>query len=238
MANEKERQKRTELRLEKEFRDGIEKREAVLLQIKPEKSRDGKRTVWKDAVNGRTYGRILGGIAWPGADSSVPDCHLAILGEDMRTDAATGQHLVWILCEEAERSIEPLLDRACSLMEMMLCRDWILPEAEPEYVRVERWLKERRQRRMSVPHFSGPPVEAFIELNALMQARTTTSKTFFFGEDSTAATAYVSVPDADFYKPLRKYPQIACVLYPLGYFDTVDICGAPRMRHVSAEGGY
>ena len=91
---------------------------------------------------------------------------------------------------------------------------------------------------MPAPHFTAPPVKEFIELNALMQARTTTSKTFFFGEESTAAAAYVSVPDADFYRPLRKYPQIACVLYPLGYLDTMEKSGTPRMEYRSAEGGY
>ena len=216
----------------------IAQREAEFAQIKPEKSRDGQRTVWKDPVNGRTYGRILGGIAWPGADSYVPDCHLAILGEDERQDASTGQHMVWILCEEAERTIEGILDKACSLMEEILCRDWILPVHEPEYVRVRNWLKDRRSRMMGIPHFSAPPVKEFVQLNALMQARTTTAKTFFFGTDSVAATAYVAVPDEDFYRPLRRYPQIACVLYPLGYLDTITRPGIKRSKYRSAEGGY
>ena len=216
----------------------LAKRSLDFSQIKPEKSRDGQRTVWKDPVNNRTYGRILGGIAWPGADSYVPDCHLAILGEDERQDVSTGQNFVWILCEEAERTLEGILDKACSLMEQLLCRDWILPMQEPEYVRVNTWLKDRRSRRMAIPHFSAPPVKEFIQLNALMQARTTTAKTFFFGEDSIAATAYVAVPDEDFYRPLRRYPQVACVLYPLGYLDTISRPTMKRKEYRSAEGGY
>ena len=209
-----------------------------MAQIRPERTRDGKRTVWKDRESGRTYGRILGGLAWPGADSYEPDCHLAILGEDVRVDAASGQNLIWILCEEAERTIEAALDRSCSLMEQILCRDWILPLQEPEAIRVDQWLDERRRRRMSVPHFSAPPIQDFVQLNALMQARTTTVKTFFFGTESMAATAYVAVPDEDFYKPLRKYPQIACVLYPLGYFESISKRETPRSKYVSGEGGY
>ena len=212
--------------------------EDALSQVKPEKTKDGKRTVWRDRVNDRTYGRIIGGLAWPGADSYEPDCHLAILGEDIRVDAASGEHLIWILCEEAERTIEGALDKACSLMEQVLCRDWILPLNEPEGIRVDRWLDERRMRRMPAPHLSVPPISEFVQLNALMQARTTTVKTFFFGQDSTAASAYVAVPDEDFYRPLRKYPQIACVLYPLGYLDTMSKRETPRRKYQSAEGGY
>lgn len=211
---------------------------AALFALKLEKTADGKTTVWKDKANNRTYGRIIGGIAWPGADSYEPNTHLAILGEDMRVDDESGKNLIWILHEEAGQTIEAVMDRASAFMDALWCKDWVLPQHEPEYLRVDEWVRDRKRRRMPVPHLCACPLKEFVQLNALMQARTVTNKTFFFGDDSVAAQAYIGVPDEDFYRPLRKYPQIGCVLYPFGYLEMISKRTGSYSRHKSAEGGY
>lgn len=208
-----------------------------MLSLKLKKD-SGGRVVWEDVPHGRKYRRVAGGMAWPGPDAYDPNCRLAILGEGSAQDVASGRHNVWILHEEAFVSVEDMLDAACSWMERIYCRDWILPEHEPQHVRVDHWIRERRRRRMPVPHFCAPPVHDFVELNAMMQARTTTTKTFFFGADSPASAAYATVPDTDFLRSVHRYPAIAAVLYPLSYLDMTERRALQVRTYVPAEGGY
>mgnify|MGYP000111521041 FL=1 len=83
-----------------------------------------------------------------------------------------------------------------------------------------------------------PPSVDFLALHALVQARTVTCKTMFFGEDSIAASAYVSIPAEDYCRPLKRYPQLAAVLYPLGAIDMYTSADIPPGIHIPAEGGY
>lgn len=85
---------------------------------------------------------------------------------------------------------------------------------------------------------SHPPSVDFLTLHALVQARTVTCKTMFFGEDSIAASAYVSIPAEDYCRPLKRYPQLAAVLYPLGAIDMYTAADIPPGIHIPAEGGY
>ena len=59
-----------------------------------------------------------------------------------------------------------------------------------------------------------------------------------FGEDSIAASAYVSIPAEDYCRPLKRYPQLAAVLYPLGAIDMYTAADIPPGIHIPAEGGY
>lgn len=208
----------------------------ILHAVTPKRTQSG--VVWADSLNGREYRRIMGGAAWPGPTSFTPTCHMAILGEDTQVDPASGRHKIWLLFEESAQSMEEMLAQICMRMEALVCRDWVMPVEEPEFVRVETWMRERRRRRLPVPQMMAPPVSRFVQLNALMQARTTTTKSFYFGPESVAAAAYVSVPDADFERPLNKYPQIGAVLYPLSYLDLIERRDGSSKRHVPAEGGY
>lgn len=216
--------------------DEAENRLNALLSIKPRRTMSGIE--WHDEANNRSYQRIIGGLAWPSAESLTPLSSIAILGEDKEVDVATGQQKIWILYEDSAMTIEDLLDTAVVRMEQIVCSDWIIPMHEPEYVRVERWSRERKKRRMPVPHFCAPPSHDFVQLNALMQARTVSNKSFYFGKESPAATLYVAIPDADFNRSLGKYPAVAAVLYPLGYLDMTQKRGIRRSNYVPAQGGY
>lgn len=209
---------------------------AVIAGLKPKRVMSG--VVWEDKVNGREYQRIIGGCAWPGAESFTRTCHMAILGEDTQKDPASGRPKIWLVAEETAQSVEELLDKVCMRMETTVCRDWVMPVDEPEYIRVENWLRERRRCRRPVPQVLDAPITRFLELNALMQARTVTTKSFYFGPDSIAAAAYASVSDQDFSRQLNRFPQIGAVLYPLGYLDTVEKRDVRRAPRIPAEGGY
>lgn len=236
MSTEYERNKfRRELMM-RGVEDEAAARMLALTSIHPRRGNSGIE--WEDPVNERVYQRIIGGIAWPSSDSLIPMSSISILGEDKEVDAATGQNKIWILYEDSATTIEELLDTAVTRMEQIVCSDWIIPMHEPEYVRVERWAKERKRRRMPVPHFCAPPSHSFSQLNALMQSRTVSNKTFFFGKESPAATLYVAIPDADFNRSLSKYPAVAAVLYPLGYLDMTQKRGIRRETYVPAQGGY
>lgn len=209
---------------------------AVLAGLKPKRTASG--IVWEDSVNGREYQRIIGGCAWPGAESFTRTCHIAILGEDTQADPGSGRHKIWLVAEEIAQSVEEMLDKVCMRMETTVCRDWVMPTEEAEFIRVENWMRDRRRLRRPVPQVLDAPVVRFVELNALMQARTVTTKSFFFGPDSLAAAAYASVSDMDFNRQLNRFPQIGAVLYPLGYLDTVDKRNVRRSSRLPAEGGY
>ena len=233
MTNREKAAARSQLRSEE---DATARRAEILWAVKPKRTNSG--VIWEDRLNERTYRRLMGGAAWPGPTSFVPTCHMAILGEDTEIDHASGRHKIWLLFEESAQSIEEMLAQMCMRMDALVCRDWVLPVEEPEYVRVETWMRERRRRRLPVPQMMAPPVSRFVQLNALMQARTTTTKSFFFGPESVAAATYISVPDADFERSLNKYPQIGAVLYPLGYLDLIERRDGSVGRHIPAEGGY
>ena len=194
--------------------------------------------VWEDEKNKRSYQRIVGGAAWPGPESYTPTCHMAILGEDVETDIESGRTTIWILFEESSPSIEDLLWRVVNHMEAVHCLEWVMPTEDPGYIRVEQWVRERRRKRLAVPQVVDTPIDSFLELNALMQARTVTTKSFFFGKESMAAAAYISIPDADFRGKLSKYPQVGAVLYPLGFLDTTRKRSSQKSFHIPAEGGY
>lgn len=209
---------------------------AVISGLKPKRVMSG--IVWEDKVNGREYRRIIGGCAWPGAESFTRTCHLAILGEDTQKDPGSGRYKIWLVAEEVAQSIEELLDKICIRMEAAVCHDWVMPVEEAEFIRVENWLRDRRRMRRPVPQVLDAPVTSFMQLNALMQARTVTTKSFYFGSDSLAAAAYASVSDQDFGRQLNRFPQIGAVLYPLGYLDTVEKRDIRRSPRIPAEGGY
>lgn len=209
---------------------------SVLGGIHPQRTMGG--VVWEDEVNKRKYQRVIGGAAWPGNECYMPTCHMAILGEDIEVDVASGKNKVWLLYEESAQSVEALLGQICLRMEAIVCTDWVMPVEDPGYIRVDQWIQARRRRRLPVPQVLAPPVETFAQLNALMQARTVTSKSFFFGPESMAVASYMSVPDADFGRNLNRYPAVGAVLYPLGYIDAIQKRDVRRAAHIPAEGGY
>ena len=179
----------------------------------------------------------MGGLCFPSADSRYPTSHLAILGEEKDQDD-NGRQVIRIIDEDYGMNVEALLAQAVQKMHTFKCRRFVMDEDCPEALRVRKWLKMRSRRNDDVPVILPAPITAFTELNALMQARTTGSKTFVFGYGSSAAMTYISVPDSDFTKNVSRYPQVGCVLLALGKLETTSARKKGGAGHVPAEAGY
>lgn len=220
----------------------LERKDAALLErlkkIKPIRDGFTGKIVWKDNAKGLIYRRLIGGIAWPAPDSYTPMTHLAILAEERDEEISTGQHTVHVLYEDMAPTIEEILSLAVEKQDMLRCTDWAAPIHESEFIRVRQWEKDRMRHRLPRIRLMAPPSVDFLTLHALVQARTVTCKTMFFGEDSLAASTYVSIPAEDYCRPLKRYPQLAAVLYPLGVIDMYTAAEAPAENRVPAEGGY
>lgn len=220
----------------------LEKKDAALLErlkkIHPVKDLFTGKTIWKDTLKGLVYRRLIGGIAWPAPDSYTPMTHLAVLAEERDEDFSMGHHTVHVIYEDMAPTIEEVLNIAVAKQSLLRCAEWVAPIHESEVIRIRQWEKDRMRHRLPRIRIIPPPSVDFLTLHALVQARTVTCKTMFFGEDSIAASAYVSIPAEDYCRPLKRYPQLAAVLYPLGAIDMYTAADIPPGIHIPAEGGY
>ncbi len=178
---------------------------------------------FRDRLSGRTFRRIVGGLAFP-YDSSPG--HAVVLGEIMRQDPEMHAHHVYILGESGSADYQELLSKVAMLQDRTLCKEWMTPMDDNNVLLVDDYNEFFRYRHRKAPiDLCSPPQynrgersEIFRFYDRLVAKRTTHRKTLFFGE-SDVAKHYATITPADLKRRPEVFPPIAAFLYALAEID-------------------
>lgn len=179
---------------------------------------------FKDRLSERTFGRIVGGLAFP--FDSKPG-HAVVLGEIMRKDPEQHVHHVVVLGECSARDYQELLGKVAMLQDRTLCKEWMTPMDNNNVLLVDDYNEEFRYRHRKAPiDLCTPPQydradrgEMFRFYSRLVTKRTMGRKTLHFGEGCEVAKHYQTLQPADLKRHPEEWPPVAAFLYALAELD-------------------
>jgi hypothetical protein len=194
---------------------------------------------FKDEETGVFYSRIVGGVCFSGVDAYSPLHAGCVIGEEREKDFGSGMHILRILHEFSAPDVEELLDAAVLVQQRIKCRVWLTPLESPAMIRAVKWSRDRQALRLPRVVLSAPATRNFLVMHTLLQRRTETNKTMYFGADSQAAAQYVSVRKEEFHGDVGRFPAVAACLYALSGIDMrAERQGESAAAAVPAQGGY
>lgn len=175
---------------------------------------------YQDPATKQAFRRVVGGLAWP---YDIRPGALVVLVEHSQPMPGQDQHRVDVAAEFTDEDPEQILRRASLWGETLSCRAWHTPLAAPELRLVQDYNDGRRRLRLPLLDCSNPPsVNGSRDWNAyhrLLERRTRSAKTLFFGEESQAAREYKVRQRTDVERRLEMFPLLAAFLWALAALD-------------------
>ena len=169
------------------------------------------------------YRRLVGGLAWPyGVEK--PGC-VVLLAEGRVFKEETQNHWIWLVGEYVNHSSQELLRVLGQMDESVYGVEWVTDLKNPHYLLVEQWNDERADYRQKTIVFYNPPEihkpsrQLFRFYDQLVDKRTRTQKSLFFGKDSEVARQYAILTPDDFRKSMEEFPCVCAFLYTLATLE-------------------
>lgn len=182
----------------------------------------GQRSL-KDPVTGIAYRRVSGGVAWsydvrPGA--------VTVLAEHRDLIHGTDQRRVDVVVEFISEDTEKLCREMAALQDALKVEIWRTPLTHASTRLVHMFNDRRRRLRVPVLDLASPPAmngsRSFRDYDRLVDRRTRTIKTLYFGE-SQAVLEYNTLGRDDLGRKLEQFPVVASMLYALAGLDLEDV---------------
>lgn len=200
---------------------------------------------FKDRLSERTFGRIVGGLAFP--FDNAPG-HAVVLGEVMRKDPEQHTHHVFVLGEVGAKDYQELLGKVAMLQDRTLCKEWMTPMDNNNVLLVDDFNEEHRYRMRKAPiDLCSPPQydradrgEMFRFYDRLVAKRTMGRKTLHFN-GSEVGQHYQTIQPTDLKRHPEEWPPVAAFLYALAELDlSGDSHGknVPPARVADSIGGW
>lgn len=189
-----------------------------------------QRHYYKDRLSSRSFGRIVGGLAFPfGGDAG----YAVVLGEILRKDPEQHMHHIFVLGETSAHDHMELLGKVAMLQDRTLCREWVTPTDNNYVLLVDDYNEEHRYRHRRAPidlcsppyYDRGDKADIFRFYDRLVAKRTTGRKTLHFG-GSAVADRYAAITPDDIKRHPQEFPPVAAFLYALAELDLNQSSGA------------
>ncbi len=181
---------------------------------------------FRDLSSGVCFRRVVGALAWP--ENDRPGA-LIVLGETRSAQNALGigRHDVHVLEEQTHDDVSMLLAYMGRMTEDWLVRVWATPVADKRTYMLDDLAADMRAIRRPAPRYADPQRwsgkgEGLMPFYfALVQRRTLSEKTLFFGETSHAAVEIGKLDDkkGDATRKPTDYPAAAALFFALAEVD-------------------
>lgn len=194
-----------------------------------------------DTETGISYRRTVGSLVWPCGDRN--GC-VTVLGETRsRQNVLGGRHDVRLLAEKCSADVSELVEyiELCTMAFVVL--SWATPLSDTRAYLLDDKNDERRRARKSIIKFDDPQgwhgkgegLMAFY--HALVQRRTLSEKSLFFGKNSSAADEIGKLQAEDMTGKPTDYPAAAALFFALAEIDVNPMADWADRGNVSSYGG-
>lgn len=187
---------------------------------------------FRDLSSGVYFRRIVGALAWPVEDKPGA---LIVLGETRSTQNALGigRHDVHVLEERTHDDVSMLLAYMARMADDWLVRVWATPVADHRAYMLDDLAADMRTIRRPAPRYADPQGwsgkgEGLMPFyHGLVQRRTMSEKTLFFGEGCEAAVQIGKLQPGDASRKPTDFPAAAALFFALA---EVDVTPYRQMR--------
>jgi len=188
---------------------------------KIEAQRDAQGALlWRNAESKALYRRVVGGLAWPRGNR--PGALVALV-EHLHPQPGQDMRRVEVAAEFVDADPGQLLRKASHWAETLHCRALMTDLSAPEMQLAFDYNDGRARLRLPQLDLGMPPAmngsRDFAAYHRLMERRTRSIKTLFYGERSMVAREYNSRQLQDFSRPVENFPVVAAFLWALGAID-------------------
>lgn len=179
---------------------------------------------FRDLSTGVCFRRITGALAWAADDKPGA---VIVIGETRSTQNALGigRHDVHVLEERTHDDVSMLLAYMGRMTEDWLVRVWATPVADKRTYMLDDLAADMRAIRRPAPRYADPQGwsgkgEGLMPFYfALVQRRTQTEKTLFFGQVCRAADEIGKLQAADMARKPTDFPAAAALFFALAEVD-------------------
>ena len=179
---------------------------------------------FRDLSSGVCFRRVVGALSWPVEDKPGA---LIVLGETRSTQNALGigRHDVHVLEEQTHDDVSMLLAYMGHMADDWLVRIWATPVTDKRTYMLDDLAADMRAIRRMAPRYADPQGwsgkgEGLMPFYfALVQRRTQTEKTLFFGQVCRAADEIGKLQTEDMIRKPTDFPAAAALFFALAEVD-------------------
>lgn len=194
-----------------------------------------------DVVTCLNFRRTTGGLVWPCGETPGA---VVVLGETRsRQNVLGGRHDVHVLVEERSADVSRLVTVMEIFTEELLVKLWSTPLTDARAYLLDDANDERRKLRRPLIRYGDPQYwqgkgEGLMPYyHSLVQRRTLSEKSLFFGKNSSAADEIGKLQAEDMTGKPTDYPAAAALFFALAEIDVNPMADWADRGNVSSYGG-